>query len=81
MVVAAVGTVMTPAFAGGAKSDRVIIKSSHVQKSKRVRPAVKDTASLTDYYTRARIDDQDVEIILSLRRTSASVRRNASYIR
>lgn len=39
--------------AGDAKSDRVI-KSSHVKKSKQGRPAVKDTASQTDYYIRAR---------------------------
>lgn len=48
----AVGTVMTSAFAGDAKSDRVIIKSSHVQKSKRDQWAVKDAASQTDYHAR-----------------------------
>lgn len=44
---------MTSAFAGDAKSDRVIIKSSHVQKSKRDQWAVKDAASQTDYHARA----------------------------
>jgi uncharacterized membrane protein len=53
----AAGTAPTPAAAddakGGMKSERVI-KPSHVKKSKQDRPAAKDTASQTDYYTRAR---------------------------
>jgi len=49
----AAGAITAPAVAGDAKSDRVI-KSSHVKKSKQDRTAVKDTASQTDYYIRAR---------------------------
>ncbi|HZL40622.1 MAG TPA: hypothetical protein VFC45_10145 [Pseudolabrys sp.] len=49
----AAGAITTTAVADDAKSDRVV-KSSHVKKSKQDRPAVKDTASQTDYYIRAR---------------------------